>query len=432
MWQAVRDASRSTCRFLKRHRRTIVIGGVTAAAVSIAYWRASEFLSEVRGMRDDLERRLWMKQRRARGVERASRECLTAVESFLPTLRARLGTLVDTNAAIKRLKELRNDPLYKNKRNALWEELKLNAFTRWAAMIYAASFLNLLLRMQVHVLGRQALLEEHKLGGKAAEMDRDQRHRLLSLTYEYLLGDGLQALVTACNDAVSKALGDWTVATQKKVPFEALQDVLESIRSAIEDPAAAEAPADAPGSAHRADDGAGGAFDARSPLLRYMIHPRSRTADAQSASVRRCLQETWDLAESPMFHLAMQETLDAVFGAAAARLRDAYFVADAAVRDASGGSGETPREPEQQAGGGTTGGDAGLVLLEPPLAHVITAIQKESAKMLEVMPSGEAAPDAMALIETVAGLESVEALCHAAFGLTDDEIRELTAVDVEQ
>ena len=63
---------------------------------------------------------------------------------------------------------------------------------------------------------------------------------------------------------------------------------------------------------------------------------------------------------------------------------------------------------------------------------MITAIQKESAKMLEVMPSGEAAPDAMALIETVAGLESVEALCHAAFGLTDDEIRELTAVDVEQ
>mmetsp|Transcript_26316 Transcript_26316/g.81961 ORF Transcript_26316/g.81961 Transcript_26316/m.81961 type:complete len:378 (-) Transcript_26316:180-1313(-) len=376
-------------------------------------------------MREDLETQLRLRRKRTRAAERAKRECVRAVESFLPTLRARLASLVDTNAAIKRLKELRNDPSYKHKRLEMWEELKASAFVRWVAMLYALTMLNLLLRLQMHVLGRQSLLDERPgpgeepelpgaeggEEGEGAAMNLAERHRLLSLTYEYLLGDGLKTLADAVRGAVAHALQDWTVATQKKVPFGDFRAVVQDMRAFVEAGGAADRSAGSdPGAEEDHLDAADGEGAAASPLIKFLVHPQARTAAAQSAPVRRCLQETWDLAESPFFLCALQESLDRVFELALDSMRGRYFEADAGVVNP-----ET--NPAAEAPRAGAGGEP--ILLQPPLAHIITAIQKESTKILDTTDDGRCTADSALYIAEIGKLESVNALCNAAFGLEE-------------
>lgn len=47
MWKVAGDAARSTARFVRRHRRAIVVGGVVGAA-ACAYYRMKRALEEVR------------------------------------------------------------------------------------------------------------------------------------------------------------------------------------------------------------------------------------------------------------------------------------------------------------------------------------------------------------------------------------------------
>mmetsp|Transcript_12655 Transcript_12655/g.46739 ORF Transcript_12655/g.46739 Transcript_12655/m.46739 type:complete len:402 (-) Transcript_12655:1492-2697(-) len=397
MWATLEDYGRRTYRFVRRHRTPILLGTVAVGVGAVVYFRASQFLDEVNELRDEMETSLRLRRKRARQLERTKFESRRAVESFLPSLKARFAVLIDTNGVIHQLKASREQksPGYKQKRLEMWEELKTSSFVRYVAMLYALSMLNLLLLLQMHVLGRQTFLAElrrQRDGQEAPDeeepMDVTDRHRLLSVTYEYLLGDGLRGLVDACRDAVEQCLKDWTVATKKQVPFEDLKAVLTEIRAHVETTAPQ----------HSSDSTA----IQSSPLLRFLIRPDARTADMQSSCVRVCLQETWDLAQSPLFLAAMKDALAKAFDVALSAMQQLHFLADA--------------PPDQQSGQPQI---TEAIFVQQPLAQIITAFQKETTKFLGTLPDGQASATSALYIDEISNLDTVNALCAAAFGVDE-------------
>ncbi|CAM9880650.1 unnamed protein product, partial [Choristocarpus tenellus] len=102
MLRAVEDAARSTARFSRRHRRSIVIGGLAGAAV-YTYWRFKKLLREAEELHDGMVGRATEEARFRQCLARTRTECSAAVVTFLPTLRQRLFATVDVTSPVRRI-----------------------------------------------------------------------------------------------------------------------------------------------------------------------------------------------------------------------------------------------------------------------------------------------------------------------------------------
>mmetsp|Transcript_26767 Transcript_26767/g.40486 ORF Transcript_26767/g.40486 Transcript_26767/m.40486 type:complete len:399 (-) Transcript_26767:50-1246(-) len=245
-------------------------------------------------------------QMRRQRILRCQEEAINALGDFLPTLRRCIEELTDTSKETKLLKELRTTEANENRRlkeQELWKTIKINAFAQLIVTAYAHNILFLVLTVQVHLLGGKLLEEQlgsrdtsSSFGADSLASDRmasyQESHRIvLSRTYEYFFGQGLQLLVDSTMQAVDVALEDWDVTHPSSIntTTEMLDEGIKEVCKKLEER---------------------GGRSCRRPMsiLRFLQPPQhgldSSVNDDLANSI---LDETFDLIESPVFQDAQRD-----------------------------------------------------------------------------------------------------------------------------
>lgn len=130
--------------------------------------------------------RLQMHMLRSRG------ECIPALLNFMQTLRKRVNEMVDVTSPVKALKTRRHE-LSKEDEQLLWQQIKVSGFTRFFLAYYGFNLLNVMLRVQVHILGRYAF-EASKREMEALQLLHEQQQRQI----QGLLSMGVGAFSCVC------------------------------------------------------------------------------------------------------------------------------------------------------------------------------------------------------------------------------------------
>ena len=179
--------------------------------------------------------------------------------------------------------------------------------------LVSVNLLHLVLRVQLHILGRCSYQQEGNEGGDES-LTLEVRGAFLSLTYSYMLGDGLKAMSAAARAASTEVLAETGLTS--KLDCADTAALLAGIRARLE-----------------AGQG-GGTADEQSPLLLFILAPGALLKDA-SAATQAMLDETWDVVESPAFSAALGAALDKSASVLGDQLQRSVFAAPVATGPAS-------------------------------------------------------------------------------------------------
>lgn len=157
-----------------------------------------------------------------------------------------LGRIADVGTLIMRLKSMpagtTADPAAESAKVQTWEQLKLLSFTRLICIIWLVPLLDLLLRVQLNILGRHLFLESHLLDRAAAQAwvqtangPRRVTKRAQELFLEvahYLPERGTAVVGERIYKAVEDALGDTKL--DRTLTASQLLDCLSAIHAEFE------------------------------------------------------------------------------------------------------------------------------------------------------------------------------------------------------
>ena len=371
---------------------------------------------------------------------RSRGECVPALLNFMQTLRKRVNEIVDVTSPVKALKAGRGE-LSKEEEQLLWQQVKVSGFTRFFLAYYGFNLLNVMLRVQVHILGRYAFEtsrremealqqhHQHAMGGggrsgfaaaaaklaeepdASASFGTDDRYRLLSLVYSFFLGEGLRQLKEAVERVVAEELAAWSVHEKVHVGYDELHDAFSRIRRRLEGPR--------------------GIITAELPLLKYIVDMEAKTEEelgGQGSTLSEMVNETWDALESPSFKLAVEDCLDATFRVFLEDLFRCLYAlppavptsapappreedeeqeedGDAAKKQQQRERAEAPQETGQESS--DYGGRA--TELDPPLAKLIPHMKNAATKVFNNDPQSNE------YIRVTAENRSVNLLCSSFF-----------------
>ena len=171
-------------QFLWKHKNKILVGGAICAAGYAAYQhyfpappKLKEDEEEIRiatvNNMTSTHRDLLKPGQRSRMLLRIRKQFDIAIKQFLPTVRLKIATAVDVSSAIRQIKELRSIKNNHENNNGsssgtmkngqhiasmnealLWEEVKVSSLTLLYLSAYMVSAVTVLLRVQLHILGK--------------------------------------------------------------------------------------------------------------------------------------------------------------------------------------------------------------------------------------------------------------------------------------
>ncbi|PUU80535.1 Peroxin-3 [Tuber borchii] len=221
----------------------------------------------------------------------------------------------------------------KKSRVKLWDEIKISSLSRSFTLLYTLTLLSLLTRVQLNLLGRKNYLssvvtlsardgeptirlEDHETRGYGTDMATNQQY----LTFSWwLLNQGWRRLLQKVDQAVREVSASWTA--RDTISLGQMKQLILETRKIIE---------------------AEGESRPTSIWLPYLLPPRSDEAivlaesgiaatpegedlDIVSSSLRRLLDETSDLIDSPNSSAVMRKMLDAGFDFLLEKLADGAF-----------------------------------------------------------------------------------------------------------
>lgn len=230
---------------------------------------------------------------------------------IFPTLNVCINKIVDIDSALRAIREFRklkkdntdgsvyteNNPEAGNddKESFLWEELKIQAFTVLYVTAYMLSITCVLLRIQLHLLGRYTRKKD--ITSNNENYDTINFESLIRNTYEYLLHTGLSNFAARVRNAVIENVRDWIPngKAAKRLTFAELYEMNKNIRATLETDMAL--------------------------LVKSMIIPdetvletnRSLFMGSEMLPIHNLQNQTWDIVESPMFVVVLNEVLETCF-----------------------------------------------------------------------------------------------------------------------
>ncbi|KAE9343893.1 hypothetical protein PF008_g9482 [Phytophthora fragariae] len=360
MWSAFKAVD--LCGFARRHKKLLIASGVGAACAGGAYYAYRRMLGEAERFTQQLQLQMAEHQRLQMALGSTADESRATVRRFLPRLKTRLFQLLDLESVVQELKTL--DKTQKSRRNALWEDAKLLAVTRYVTALVAFGLWHLLVFAQVSIIGKRvfeksdgaALSERQKLREQAEEQ---AHHAFLTSGLEYFLDEALDKIKAHVEAAVreNKQLQGWKVSRKAAVSAEELNELLQALFLAVlPSPAAVAA-------AEKQED-----LKELRKWRAFLIYPDKQ--QGQDEHVISLLNDLWDLLESDLFMPAVQHSLGFLCGNAFQDLDDVVY----------GPSKPEPRVVEDSAAEPPQKKPA------PPLAKLIPCLQSEMNKLL--MSSG--------------------------------------------
>lgn len=161
----------------------------------------------------------------------------TTLPSILPQLRQQLLAQVDLDTLTDTLHKARNGQLdiTHEKKLELWNQIKVLSFVRTLASVWAVCLLNLLLRVQLNILGRRLYLdtaigEEQNVPGVPEPLTQLVQHQYLSHA-DYFPKRGIQILVAKMTQAVEGVIA--TVDLQHPTDMTELMEYISNVCAAF-------------------------------------------------------------------------------------------------------------------------------------------------------------------------------------------------------
>jgi len=389
-------------RFLRRHRRAVVIGGIAGVVIG-GIVRARRAIDDAMAELADADNLRLRTSQRHLHLARVSRESDEALLRFVASLEAALESKFSgIPACVAAIKDMRSrrptaphmaptspsdavsapTPSHADQEKELWDELKVATFTKLAVALLMMTLLQLTLMTQLHILGRHNFLN-FKATAEEPGLTMAVRGSFLSLTYTHMLGDGLNQLADAVKPVVRRVLSGCTLTT--KLDCDATASLLRRVCDGVDS------------SASPAADGARGREEATTPLARFVVAP-SQHLQGASPAAQAMLDETWDIVESPAFAAALTAALDRSLGVLKDQLAISVFRGGPGLAQSPALTSPGPPSSAQQA----------VVLVSKPLPSVLVQL-KPSKTVLAV--EGQRSVHADATVN----LPEVQALMSAVF-----------------
>lgn len=175
--------------FLTRHRRKFIVTGIVVGGSYIALKYAKKRFIE---MQEKQAREFMEKTRRMQHFESTERTCNQVILGMGAEL---IQAIIKECSTEELLRQLRENPPNKVE---LWEEMKIESFTRLTTYIYASSMLVVALRVQLNVLGGYLYHDTTKAMSDSSatpQISDDLKHHYLSLIRYFIQEGGLSELV---------------------------------------------------------------------------------------------------------------------------------------------------------------------------------------------------------------------------------------------
>ncbi|KAF2861987.1 Peroxin-3 [Piedraia hortae CBS 480.64] len=337
-------------RWFRRNRNYVFVG---AGVIGAGYLVGQYVLSKLQEARQRMTEDRVAKENLQRRFRQNQEDCTYTVLALLPTVREEVFSALPVEQISEQLQQERQERLQRGgvrsdassvpdedksvtssgyvdaaaehspprrKRAELWEEMKINSIVRALTLLYTLSLLTLLTRIQLNLLGRRTYLSSvvalaappdiqgsTKIslenrdddGYEVYGNDFETNRKYLTFSW-WLLHRGSLQIMNRVREAVEEVFG-W-VNIREEVTMERLSELIMDVRRKVE----------------------GATEDERleTQWLPYLLPSKSEEADVIrqagstddstdiNPSLRRLLEETSDLIESPPFTQVLTHTLD--------------------------------------------------------------------------------------------------------------------------
>lgn len=209
----------SVKNFLSRHKRKFIVTGVIVGGGVLALQYAQRKLRE---FQEAQTREFIQRTRRSQHFESTERTCNQAIMGVAPALCDKILKRLNTDIILQQLREMPENKV------ELWNELKVQAFTRLTTLVYACSMLVVSLRIQLNILG--GYLYKDTIADGQTELTKENQQRYLSLS-QYLLDDGVEKLVTLIERKVREVLGQYEL--KQNLSLADTEQIFWSIQMAV-------------------------------------------------------------------------------------------------------------------------------------------------------------------------------------------------------
>lgn len=204
--------------FVNRHRRKFIVTGVVVGGTWLALRYAQRKLREYteREAKEFIER-----NRRQQHFKSTERTCDHTILSLSPAIHEAIINCVNTDELVTELQTATAG------KYGIWERLKVRAFTRIAALVYANSMLVLLLRIQLNLIG--GFLVRDASGENV--LSTDLQHLYLSLCH-HLRDTGIIDLCALIERHVQPIMEN--ISLKKQMSLRDTEELFWSIQNSIE------------------------------------------------------------------------------------------------------------------------------------------------------------------------------------------------------
>ncbi|KAK3931155.1 Peroxisomal biogenesis factor 3 [Frankliniella fusca] len=204
--------------FVSRHKRKFVVTGVVVGGAWLALKYAQQKLHEYT---ENEAKEFVERSRRQQHYKSTERTCDQTILSLSPAIHESIINAVNTEELAAELQTATSEKL------AIWEKLKVKAFTRVAALVYANSILVLLLRIQLNLVGGFLVRDANGESGLPTEL----QHVYLSLCH-HLRDSGVVDLCNLIERHVQPILEN--VSLKKPMSLRDTEELFWSIQNSIE------------------------------------------------------------------------------------------------------------------------------------------------------------------------------------------------------
>lgn len=206
--------------FLYRHRRKFIFTGilVTSAVVATRYTQR-----KLREWQENETRSFIERTKRQQHFESTERTCNQTILSLSNGLRETVTGILDTEAIVEKLR------LGSGNKIALWNELKVLAIARSAALIYSSAMLVATLRIQLNLIGGY-MFRDSKNQNEPVKVDGVTQERYLSIC-EYFMSEGAAKLSAFIREKVEETTA--TISLGQKLTLRDVEQIYWGITSSV-------------------------------------------------------------------------------------------------------------------------------------------------------------------------------------------------------
>lgn len=204
--------------FVNRHRRKFIVTGVIVGGTWLALRYAQNKLREYteKEAKEFIER-----NRRQQHFKSTERTCDHTILSLSPAIHEAIINCVNTEELVTELQTATTG------KYGIWERLKVRAFTRIAAIVYANSMLVLLLRIQLNLVGGFLVRDPN---GESV-LSSDLQHIYLSLCH-HLRDSGVNDLCALIERHVQPIMEN--ISLKKQMSLRDTEELFWSIQNSVE------------------------------------------------------------------------------------------------------------------------------------------------------------------------------------------------------